>query len=95
TLWATGLGDTNPKADSAAIAQAAAATVNTVTVTLNGTALPPANVMYAGLAPTLVASAYQINIKVPAGVTAGDAVVKLAVNGNSSADGVTLRLAAQ
>jgi uncharacterized protein (TIGR03437 family) len=95
TLWATGLGDTNPKLDAAAIAQAAAPTVNTVTVTLNGTALVPANVMYAGLAPGLVAGAYQINIKIPAGVAAGDTAIKLAVNGNSSADGVTLRLAAQ
>jgi uncharacterized protein (TIGR03437 family) len=95
TLWATGLGDTNPKVDAAAIAQAAAPTVNTVTVTLNGTALVPADVMYAGLAPGLVAGAYQINIRIPAGVAAGDAAIKLAVNGNSSADGVSLRLAAQ
>ena len=95
TLWATGLGDTNPKVDAAAVVQAPAPTVSTVTVMLNGTALPAANVLYAGMAPGLMAGVYQVNIKIPAGVTAGDGTVKLMVNGVASPDAITLRLAAQ
>jgi len=95
TLWATGLGDTSPHADAADIVTGQAPTVNPVTVMLNGTPLPVANVLYAGNAPGLMAGAYQVNIRIPDGVSAGDATVKLAVNGVSSQDGVTLRLAAQ
>jgi uncharacterized protein (TIGR03437 family) len=92
TLWATGLGATNPAVDAAAIVTAAAPTVNPVTVILNGTALPAANVLYAGMAPNLMAGVYQVNILIPAGVAAGDATLKLVVNGTSSQDGVALRL---
>ena len=95
TLWATGLGDTSPTVDAAAIVRALAPTVSTVTVMLNGTALPAANVLYAGMAPGLMAGVYQVNIKIPAGVTSGDGTVKLMVNGVASPDAITLRLAAQ
>jgi uncharacterized protein (TIGR03437 family) len=93
TLWATGLGDTNPRVEAAAIVPAAAPTVNPVTVLLNGTALPAENVLYAGMAPGLMAGVYQINIRIPSGVTAGDGGVKLMVSGLASQDGVSLRLA--
>ncbi len=92
TLWATGLGATNPAFDAAVIVTAAAPTVNPVTVLLNGTPLPAANVLYAGMAPGLMAGVYQVNIQIPAGVAAGDATLKLIVNGSSSPDGTTLRL---
>jgi uncharacterized protein (TIGR03437 family) len=67
--------------------------VNPVTVLLNGTALPAENVLYAGMAPGLMAGVYQINIRIPSGVTAGDGGVKLMVSGLASQDGVSLRLA--
>ena len=73
TLWTTGLGDTNPPVDAAAIITALTPTSNPVTVWLNGTALPAANVLYAGMVPGLMAGVYQVNIKIPTGVTAGDA----------------------
>lgn len=95
TLWATGLGDTNPKFDAGTIATSASATASPVTVMLNGAALPAANVLYAGAAPGLLSGVYQINILIPAGVTAGDGSVKLAINGITSPDGVTLRMAAK
>lgn len=92
TLWATGLGDTNPHVDAASIVPGTAPTVNPVTVMLNGTPLPAANIQYAGMAPGLMAGVYQINIQIPTGVAAGDATVKLAVNGVNSQDSITLRL---
>ncbi len=92
TLWATGLGDTNPHVDAASIVPGPAPTVNAVTVMLNGTPLPAANIQYAGMAPGLMAGVYQINIRIPTGVVAGDATVQLAVNGANSQTGVTLRL---
>lgn len=95
TFYASGLGDTAAHVDAAALPGKPSATTNAVTVMLNGTALPPANVTYAGVTPGMCAGLYQVNITIPAGVTTGDSTLKVLVNGASSQDGVTIRTSAQ
>ena len=59
-----------------------------VTVTIGGVG---AEVVYAGAAPQYVAGLLQVNARVPAAVTPGDAVpLVLTVGSASSRDGVTV-----
>jgi len=90
TLYATGLGDLETKLDAGDIASAPGKTANAVTVKLNGTPLAAADVLYVGASPGLTSGAYQVNIRIPAGTKAGDAVVSLAVGTASSPDSVTM-----
>jgi uncharacterized protein (TIGR03437 family) len=83
TIWATGLGRTNPSIDSgvAAPSDPLAGAVIAPTVTLGGMAL---RVDYAGLVPGSV-GLYQINATVPAGVTQGlDIPLVINQGGNST-----------
>ncbi len=95
TFYASGLGDTAGHIDAAVLPGAPSATTNTVTVMLNGTALPASAVTYAGVTPGMTAGLYQVNITIPAGVPTGDASLKVLVNGVASQDGVALRTSAQ
>lgn len=90
TLYATGLGDLTTKADAADVATGQNNAVNTVTVSLNGTALAASDVLYVGSAPGMTTGLYQINIRIPAGVKSGDAAVTLAVGTASSLGGITI-----
>jgi uncharacterized protein (TIGR03437 family) len=69
-IFATGLGATDPAVASGAPGPAFSTVTRPVTVTVGGV---NAVVEYQGLAPGYVAL-YQVNIRVPAGVTPGDAV---------------------
>ncbi|HME09217.1 MAG TPA: hypothetical protein VKG25_19315 [Bryobacteraceae bacterium] len=82
TVYCTGLGAVNPPVPtgSAAPATPISHTVNTVTATIGGLS---ANVLFAGLAPGF-AQLYQMNITVPSGVTAGNAVLLVSVSGQQS-----------
>lgn len=69
TLYATGLGPTNPVWQAGEIAESAAR-VSGLTLEWNGRALAEADVLYAGLAGDAITGLQQINIRVPnAGVT--------------------------
>ncbi|MBZ5606629.1 MAG: hypothetical protein LAP38_00085 [Acidobacteriia bacterium] len=83
-IYATGLGDVDPRviAGTAAPITPLSSTVNPVTVTVGGL---PAQVFFSGLTPGF-AGLYQVNAFVPAGVPAGNNVqVVLTQNGISSA----------
>ncbi|MEO8128872.1 MAG: hypothetical protein ABJF23_09010 [Bryobacteraceae bacterium] len=87
-MYSGGLGAVNPPVASGAAAPAAAPTVNPVTVTIGGV---PAAVAYAGLTPG-TPGLYQLNVVIPAGIPAGDAVeVQIATAGQTSPP-VTLAL---
>ena len=90
TLYATGLGDLTAKADAADVSTGQNKAANTVTVSLNGTAMSASDVLYVGSAPGLSSALYQINIRIPAGVKSGDAAVALAVGTASSPGGITI-----
>ena len=68
-IYAAGLGRTTPDTTSGRVAPAAAEILAApqMQVMLAGTSVPPANILYAGLAPGF-AGLYQINLKLPAGL---------------------------
>ncbi len=84
TLYATGLGPTNPSLGPGAQATAIAPTTTPVTVTIGGITLSTADILYAGLSPGSISGLYQINVRVPAGVPAGDVPVTITIGGGSS-----------
>jgi uncharacterized protein (TIGR03437 family) len=75
-IYATGLGPVSPAGVTGAAA--GASTTNTKpTVTIGGV---PCTVLYSGLAPSLI-SIYQINVTVPAGLSAGNQPVQIGIGG--------------
>ena len=89
-IYCTGLGAVSPPvlAGSAAPASTLSRTVNPVTVTIGGV---PAAVSFAGLAPGF-AGLYQVNVTVPAGVTASAAVPLIVSEGGSASPAVTVAI---
>jgi uncharacterized protein (TIGR03437 family) len=83
-LYATGLGPTNPPIVPGRIPTTAAPLVSAsdFEVLLDGQAVPPENVPYAGVAP-LFAGLYQINLSLPAS-TAPNPEIRLACAGQIS-----------
>jgi len=75
-IYATGLGPVSPAAVSGAAASNPS-TTSTPTVTIGGINCP---ILYSGLAPTLV-SIYQVNVTVPAGLSAGNQLVQIGIGG--------------
>jgi uncharacterized protein (TIGR03437 family) len=88
TLYGTGAGRTTPASqDGVPAAVPLPIPVLPVSVTLGGKA---ATLQYAGAAPGLVAGVLQLNVQVPAGLTAGPVAVILQVGASSSPNGVTI-----
>lgn len=83
-IYATGLGPVEPPVDASMPAPASppSRTVNTPIVAVNGV---PAEVLFSGLAPGY-AGLYQVNIRVPAGLSSGEA--KLAIQSGTQASNV-------
>lgn len=88
-IYATGEGQTIPGGTDGKIAGSILPTpVASVSVRIGG---KPADVLYAGAAPTLVAGVLQVNARIPDDVTAGPAVpVVLTIGNNDSQPDVTL-----
>ena len=89
-IYATGLGPTEPNPTPGAIPQTAASLqwLDSLTVSLDGTVLPPFRIKYAGVTP-LSAGLYQINLEIPQ--DAGpDPVIQVTVGTQSDADGLKL-----
>jgi uncharacterized protein (TIGR03437 family) len=90
-IYATGEGQTNPPGLDGVITSAVLRTpVQPVAVSIGG---QPAEVIYSGSAPGLVAGVIQVNARVPEGIATGDAVpVVLTVGRASSPPGVTMAI---
>jgi uncharacterized protein (TIGR03437 family) len=93
TLYATGLGDTNPHVDAGVLVAAATPCVSTPTITIGGITVAATDIEYVGLTPGTISGLYQINVKVPLSAPAGDLAIKLQTGGVTSPDGVTIKVA--
>jgi uncharacterized protein (TIGR03437 family) len=92
TLFGTGEGQSNPiPVDGSVTAAPFPKPVQSVTVQIGG---QPADVLYAGPAPSLVAGVLQVNVRVPANVPSGNASVVVTVGNVNSAPGVTMSVLA-
>jgi len=87
-LYATGAGQTNPAGvDGLLATEVLPAPTLPVTVSVGG---QPAEVLYVGAAPGLVAGVLQVNVQLPQGISSGAVPVILQVGGAASQPGVTL-----
>ena len=95
-FYATGLGPTQTVVAPGALApNQAISTVQKPTVTIGGTRLSDADVLYSGLAPGNISGLYQINVRIPASASNGDLPVTMTVGSEQSAAGTTIPVSAQ
>lgn len=83
SLYLTGLGLTDPAFPPGVLANQAAALAQPVSVSLNGTPLAAGGILYGGAAPGF-AGLYQVNIRIPSDVPAGNLPIALSVNGTTT-----------
>lgn len=87
-LFGTGFGETSPSLrDGEVVGGVLPALKLPVDVTVEGL---PAEVLYAGPAPQLVAGVFQVNFRLPPGLKPGPAAVTVTAGGRSSPPGVTV-----
>ena len=87
-IYATGEGQTSPGGvDGQQALTTFPKPLQPVTVNIGGL---PAQVLYAGAAPSLVAGVIQINAQLPPGVPSGDVPVQVVVGTTSSQQGITV-----
>jgi uncharacterized protein (TIGR03437 family) len=91
SVYADGLGQTNPPGVDGAVTGAALSTAAApVSASINGV---DSEVLYAGTAPGIVAGVFQVNVRVPEAAAPGGTVpLVLAAGGASSQAGVTLAI---
>lgn len=84
-LYGTGFGPTNPAVAAGAITRGQATMTSGFVLTIGGIQVLGSDITYAGLAPSLISGLYQINAKVPMGVSPGSEVpVVLTIGSNST-----------
>jgi uncharacterized protein (TIGR03437 family) len=81
--YGTGWGSTLPAVAPMTIPGAAAQLASGLTLTLGGTQVPAANILYAGVSPCC-AGLYQVDFTVPSGTPSGNLPLVVTVNGVSS-----------
>ena len=86
TLYATGLGLTNPSIAAGQLPGAASSIAGDIQVTISSTTLAKTDVLYAGVAPS-AAGLYQVNIHLPLSISNGDQPVQMTINGIPSPSG--------
>jgi uncharacterized protein (TIGR03437 family) len=80
-LYGTGFGLTEPVWLHGDVPTSIARVPGTISVTVGGTVLPAADVIYLGLSPGSISGLYQLNIRLPQGLSDGDVPVVVTVNG--------------
>jgi uncharacterized protein (TIGR03437 family) len=90
TLWATGLGNTNPELEDGVLPSAAQwiSQLSQFDVQLNGVSLDSAAILYAGVAPGF-AGLYQVNVQLPAQLPANPEI-RLGLGATISPTGLIL-----
>jgi uncharacterized protein (TIGR03437 family) len=89
TVYGTGFGATNPAWGPGEFPNRISPLAGTVTVTIGGTALQPADILYAGAAGD-APGFYQFNLRLPAALPDGDAPIRIATGGFATQDGAVI-----
>jgi len=90
-LYLTGAGQTNPPGTNGQLAgNSPPLPLLPVTATIGGKSVTPS---YAGSAPGIVQGVIQVNLQIPAGLTAGPVPIQLAVGGANTQSSMTIWVA--
>ena len=85
-VYALGFGATSPAQAIGVPATGAAMVAQTVSITIGGVPLAASDILYAGASPSYI-GLYQINLRVPAGVTPGNQSMVVQIGSNQSPAG--------
>jgi uncharacterized protein (TIGR03437 family) len=91
TLYGTGFGVSDPLIQAGVIPTQPASLANSVTVKIGGVTLASSDLLYAGVSS--FAGVYQLNIRMPKGISSGDQPIFVTVGGVSSPTGAVLAVA--
>ena len=83
-LYGTGFGVSEPVYQAGEIVSGQARLRDTVTVTVGGTALAAADILYAGLAPGNISGLQQFNIRIPQSAAVGNVPITITIGGVST-----------
>ncbi len=89
TIYATGFGATSPSFAPGVFPPQLGQVTGSVSVTLGGTPLPAANILYTGVTPNSP-GLYQLNIQIPADAPSGDLPLVITIGGIASPAGAYL-----
>ncbi len=89
-LYGTGFGLTDPVYQTGEIADGLTKLSNPFTITIGGTTLAAADILYAGIAPQSISGLYQFNVKIPASAANGDLPVAISIGGVSTQAGAII-----
>ncbi len=90
TLYGTGFGDFMEPVPAGQLTTAADRLATPITVTVGGTTLSPADVLYAGASPGSLGGLYQFNVRIPASTPNGDTPVTISIGGFQTQTGLTI-----
>jgi uncharacterized protein (TIGR03437 family) len=80
-LYGTGFGFSEPVYQAGEIASGQARLRDAVTITVGGTALAAADILYAGLAPGNISGLQQFNIRIPQSAAVGNVAIAITIGG--------------
>jgi uncharacterized protein (TIGR03437 family) len=81
TLYGTGFGDFMQRIPAGQLATAADPLATPITVSIGGTTLSSADVLYAGASPGSLGGLYQFNVRIPASTPNGEIPVTISIGG--------------
>jgi uncharacterized protein (TIGR03437 family) len=84
TIYATGLGFSQPVWAPGDIVRGLAPLENQLTIRVGGILIPAADILYAGLAPESISGLCQINLRLPMNLSPGNQPITVSVGGASS-----------
>ncbi len=90
TLYATGLGFSNPVYQAGEVPDGIARVNDPYTITIGGTQLAAADILYVGLAPGLISGVFQLNVRLPQTLSDGDIPVVITMGGVTTQSGTTV-----
>ena len=90
TLYGTGFGATNPAVQAGDLATVVSPVTGASTLTIGGTTVAAADLLYVGLTPGSISGLYQVNVRLPLTLADGNLPVVLQAGGVKSQDTATI-----